>query len=178
MVNQMNRKALASLAAALLAVCLSAGTLSALADAWPTQLDDRIAEEGMWITWRVDEINDFYQELGFSAPLLAEAPDGMIDRDTAVAIARDFILQHVDSACPQYYYQNGMDPVPMSEDFMNSLKVAAFLTSGDETLDTSNCWHIHFYADEWLTIALDTFHVRIDAESGDIVEFFEPGGNG
>ncbi len=41
-----------------------------------------------------------------------------------------------------------------------------------------DCWHVNFYADEWLTVSLDTLDVRIDAKTGDIVLFFEPGGNG
>ena len=166
--------------ALLLCLCLTLGACAALAEGepWPTQLDDRIAEEGMWITWRVDEINDFYQELGFSSPVSDHAGPGMLSRDEAIAIARSFILQHVETVSPQYFEVNGIAPVPVDEALMDSLKVAAFITSDDETLNPPHCWQIHFYADEWLTLALDTFSVQVDAATGDILEFFEPGGNG
>ena len=167
--------------ALLLTLCLAMCACGALAETeeiWPTQLDDRIAEEGMWITWRVDEINDFYQELGFSSPVSDHAGPGMLSRDEAIAIARSFILQHVETVSPQYFEVNGIAPVPVDEALMDSLKVAAFITADDETLNPPPCWQIHFYADEWLNLALDTFAVQVDAATGDILEFFEPGGNG
>ena len=164
--------------AVMLVLCLTFGVSAAFAEYFPTELDDRIAEEGMWITWRVDEINDFYQELGFSAPVLAEGGAGQISRDEAIRIAREFILQTVDSVCPQYFEQSGLPAQPMSEELMNSLKAAAFLTGLDENSYEPNCWHVHLYQDEWLTVSLDSFDVRIDAATGEIIMFFEPGGNG
>ena len=163
-----------------LSLCLLLCVCGALAEGeiWPTQLDDRIAEEGMWITWPVDEINDFYRELGFSAPVSADAGPGRLSRDEAVAIARSFILQYVDTVCPQYFELNGIGPAAVSESLMNSLKVAAFVTADEETDNLPHCWIIHFYADEWLTVALDSFVVQVDAVTGDILMFFEPGGNG
>ena len=173
--NLLNRTA-----AVLLSLCLLLCACGAAAEGeyWPTQLDDRIAEEGMWITWRVDEINDFYLELGFSAPVSDSAGPGRLTRDQAVAVARAFILEHVNTASPQYYEVNGIAPAAVTESFMDSLKVAAFVTSDAETENPPHCWQIHFYADEWLTMALDTFAVQVDAVTGDILEFFEPGGNG
>ena len=132
----------------------------------------------MWITWRVDEINDFYQELGFSSPVSDQAGPGMLSRDEAIAIARSFILQYVETVSPQYFEVNGIAPAPVNEALMDSLKVAAFITSDDETLNPPHCWQIHFYADEWLTLALDSLFVQVDAVTGDILAFFEPGGNG
>lgn len=166
--------------ALLLSLCLTLCACGALAESelWPTQLDDRIAEEGMWITWPVDEINDFHEYLGFSAPLSDQAPAGQLSRDEAIAAARAFILQYVHEVCPQYYFINNMPAVPVTEEFMDGLKVAAFITSDQEKLNPPHCWQIHFYADEWLTVALDSFAVQVDAVTGDILSFFEPGGNG
>ena len=171
------KKLLALVLTLCLALC-ACGALAETEEIWPTQLDDRIAEEGMWITWRVDEINDFYQELGFSSPVSDQAGPGMMSREEAIAIARSFILQYVETVSPQYFEVNGIAPAPVNEALMDSLKVAAFITSDDETLNPPHCWQIHFYADEWLTLALDTFSVQVDAASGDILSFFEPGGNG
>ena len=180
MVNVMRKNHLYKGIALLLSLCLllCAGSVLAENELWPTELDDRIAEDGMWITWRVDEINDFYQELGFSSPVSDQAGPGMLSRDEAIAIARSFILQYVETVSPQYFEVNGIAPAPVNEALMDSLKVAAFITSDDETLNPPHCWQIHFYADEWLTLALDTFSVQVDAASGDILSFFEPGGNG
>ena len=166
--------------ALLLSLCLTLCACGALAEGevWPTQLDDRIAEEGMWITWRVDEINDFYRELGFSDPVSEDAGPGRLTKEEAVAAARAFILQYVETVSPQYFELNGIAPAAVNESLMDSLKVAAFVTSDSETDNLPHCWMIHFYADEWLTVALDTFAVEVDAVSGDIMMFFEPGGNG
>ena len=142
--------------ALLLCLCLALGVCAALAEGepWPTQLDDRIAEEGMWITWRVDEINDFHQQLGYSAPVSEDAGPGRLTKEEAIAAA------------------------PVTESFLDGLKVAAFVTADNETENPPHCWQIHFYADEWLTLALDSLFVQVDAVNGDILAFFEPGGNG
>ena len=180
LVNIMRKNHLNKQVALLLSLCLVLFAFGAMAEGeiWPTELDDRITEEGMWITWRVDEINDFYAQLGYSAPLSDQAGVGQISKEEAIRIARDFILQHVTTAAPQYYELNGIAPAAVTESFLDSLKVAAFLTADNETENAPHCWQVHFYADEWLTIALDSFSVQVDALTGDIVEFFEPGGNG
>ena len=166
--------------ALLLSLCLTLCACGALAEGevWPTQLDDRIAEEGMWITWRVDEINDINQELGYSAPVSEDAGPGRLTKAEAVAAARSFILQYVQTVSPQYYEVNGIAPAAVNESFLDGLKVAAFVTADNETENPPHCWHIHFYADEWLTLALDSLFVQVDAVTGDILAFFEPGGNG
>ena len=166
--------------ALLLCLCLTLCACAALAEGepWPTQLDDRIAEEGMWITWRVDEINDFHQQLGYSAPVSEDAGPGRLTKEEAIAAARAFILQYVPTVSPQYYEVNGIAPAPVTESFLDGLKVAAFVTADNETENPPHCWQIHFYADEWLTLALDSLFVQVDAVTGDILAFFEPGGNG
>lgn len=163
--------------ALLLCLCL-VSSLAAAEGPWSTELDDRIAEDGMWITWPADQINDFHEQLGYSGPVSDNARPGLISRDEAIAIARSFILEHVETTQPQYCWLNGIPAANVDEAFMDSLKAAAFLTASDETDDLPDCWHVNFYADEWLTVALDTFDVRIDAHTGEVIMFFEPGGNG
>ena len=161
-----------------LLMCSAVLFSGALAEEWPAELQDRIIEEGMWITWRVDEINDFHQQLGYSAPVSEDAGPGRLTKEEAIAAARAFILQYVQTVSPQYYEVNGIAPAPVTESFLDGLKVAAFVTADNETENPPHCWQIHFYADEWLTLALDSLFVQVDAVTGDILAFFEPGGNG
>ena len=160
-----------------LLMCAAVLFSGALAEEWPAELQDRIVEEGMWITWPADEINDFYLELGFTQPVSDQAGPGQISREEAISIARSFILEHVETVCPQYYFMNGMPEVEMTESYLDSLRVSAFLAAGDVDLNTPT-WHVHFYEDTWLTVALDSLEVRMDAATGEVIIFYEPGGNG
>ncbi len=149
-----------------------------LSGRWPKLLEDLIVEKGMWITWPVDEINEFHSEFGFSSPVLDHAYSDQLSMEEAISLVKSYILLNVGVVYPQYYYLNGITPVTMNAEFIDRLKVCAFLTANNEVLNRPNCWNVYLFEDEWLTIALDTFQVQVDARTGDIVSFFEPGGNG
>lgn len=130
---------------------------------------------GIWITWPVARILPWQEYLGLEGVLQEETPEGWLGRDEAIAIARSTILAHEDTAWAQAWL-GVRDPEPVTEEFVNSLSVAAFCAAQDE--EGRDIWYVWIYHPDWLVPALDAFEVILDAHTGDVLWEVSPGGMG
>ena len=143
------------------------------------QLEAKLAADGMWVTWPFEEIQKFKDVLGYAGIDIFRTPaQGQISMEDAVKIARKIIADKVQTYQPQAFY-GVRDAQKLTPELVDSFKSCAILCSETEDGSGTAYWQVFLYEDEWFSVGLlDCFDVRIDPGTGEVIDFFEPGGNG
>lgn len=141
--------------------------------------NQKTARDGMWVMWPFEDIDTYKEFTGLGQyTLSAQARAGQISRDEAIRIARQHIADHCATLYPQAYYKTGA-PVQLTKERIDEFKVCALLCSNGSLADEKPFWDVFLFEDEWLSIGLlDTYDMHIDAQTGEVLLLFEPGGNG
>ncbi len=134
-------------------------------------------EKGLWCYWDYADLKAYGDYVGLSTEAMREnAPENELQRDAAVRLAREYILENVEYVYPQAYY-GVKEPEKLIRERVDALKTCAVYYAGSE--ETASFWMLLLFEDEWVAAGLlDTFQFEIDAETGTIMTVVEPGGNG